>query len=142
MIEFLGLPKLLKGKEDVLSGWLNGCAKGHKSRIKNLVYHFVDDAEIIRMNIKHLQHDYATDIITFGYSEGKKISGDIYIGYETVMENAKDLSVSLMEEMCRVVAHGMLHLIGFDDHSNEEKALMRNEEEKCLILRPKILRSN
>lgn len=142
MIQFLDLPKVIEGKEKEVSEWLVVVAEGYRSRIKGLVYHFVDDEEVTRINVEHLDHDYATDIITFGYEEGKRVRGEIYIGYETVFENANDLGLSAVDELCRVIAHGLLHLIGFDDHTDEEKRLMRSEEEKCLILRPKILRGN
>lgn len=142
MIDFVNVPNLLKGKVDEVRAWLLECVKGYDSKVKNLVYHFVSDDEITKINIKHLEHSYATDIITFGYAEGKKISGDIYIGYETVYGNADDLNIERLDELCRVVSHGMLHLIGFDDHTEEDKLEMRREEENCLILRPKILRGN
>ncbi|WP_417609844.1 rRNA maturation RNase YbeY [Owenweeksia hongkongensis] len=142
MIQFLDLPNVLSGREEDLKDWLKDCADSHESRIKNLVYHFVDNEEITDRNIQHLEHNYATDIITFGYSEGRKISGEVFIGYETVFENADDRSIPKEDELCRVIAHGLLHLIGFDDQSEEEKVQMRSEEENCLILRPKILRSN
>ncbi|WP_417590624.1 rRNA maturation RNase YbeY [Owenweeksia hongkongensis] len=142
MIQFLDLPNVLLGREEDLKNWLKDCAKSHESRIKNLVYHFVDNEEITARNVRHLEHNYATDIITFGYAEGKKVSGEVFIGYETVFENADDRSIPKEDELCRVIAHGLLHLIGFDDHSEEEKVQMRDEEENCLILRPKILRSN
>lgn len=139
MILFEGLPDVFKGKESHLSEWLKAVAKNHSVRIKDLLYRFVDDKEITQINIKYLEHNYATDIITFGYAEGHKISGDIYIGKDTVKENAMDLGVDYQEELARVIAHGLLHMIGFDDHSDQEKAEMRREEEKCLVLRPKNL---
>jgi len=141
MIQFVNLPKVIEGCEQDLSDWLKACAKTYGSRIKDLVYQFVDDEEITRINIQHLDHDYATDIITFGYEEGKKISGEVYIGHQTVAYNAITLRTNELDELCRVIAHGLLHLIGFDDHTDEQKREMRNEEEKCLILCPKILNS-
>lgn len=142
MIGFTELPEVLRGNEDLLIEWLGDVASSHEARIKGLQYTFLDDKGIRDMNIKHLDHDYATDIITFGYEEGKRINGEVFIGWETVQQNAKDLGVEYREELCRVLAHGLLHMIGFDDHSDEEKKVMRNEEEKCLILRPKKLKSN
>ena len=141
MILFDRLPAVLKGKESELSEWLVAVAKHHSARIKDMLYRFVNDKEIIEINVKYLDHNYATDIITFGYKEGKKISGEIFIGMDTVKVNAKDRGIDYNDEIARVIAHGLLHLIGFDDHSEEEKVIMRIEEEKCLILRPKKLRS-
>lgn len=95
-------------------------------------YIFVDDAEITRINVQYLQHDYATDIITFDYSEGKRISGEIYISLDTLRSNAQDLNIDFHQELIRVMAHGVLHLCGFKDKTKEEKQMMREAEEKCM----------
>ena len=139
MIEFRDLPGVLVDREDSIRSWLEDVGVEYGIRIKSLQYTFLDDEGIRDMNAKHLDHDYATDIITFGYKDGKRISGEIYIGMETVEDNAVFLGVDYSDELCRVIVHGLLHLIGFDDHSDDEKRVMRGEEEKCLILRPKIL---
>jgi probable rRNA maturation factor len=97
-----------------------------------LHYIFVDDAEITQINIQHLQHDYATDIITFDYSEGNKISGEIFISLDTLRSNAEDLNIPFHQELLRVMAHGVLHLCGLKDKTKEEQMKMREEEEQCM----------
>jgi rRNA maturation RNase YbeY len=92
----------------------------------------VDDAEITRINVQYLQHDYATDIITFDYSEGKRISGEIYISLDTLRSNAQDLNIDFHQELLRVMAHGVLHLCGLKDKTKVEQQKMREEEELCM----------
>ncbi|MDZ7845607.1 MAG: rRNA maturation RNase YbeY [Owenweeksia sp.] len=133
---FEALPDGFRGTQHELSNWLEEVAVKYNSRIINLCYRFVDDAEITEINQKYLGHSYATDVISFGYEEGASISGDIVIGYETVRRNAVLFSTMYQDEICRVMAHGLLHLIGFNDQSEEEQEAMRSAEEKCLILRP------
>jgi rRNA maturation RNase YbeY len=93
---------------------------------------FTDDAEIAQINVQYLQHDYATDIITFDYTEGNKISGEIFISLDTLRSNAEDLQVDLHQELLRVMAHGVLHLCGFKDKTKAEQKRMREEEEKAM----------
>lgn len=140
MIIFNNLPVELAEHSEELIDWLKKIAQLHSSRVNSLSYSFLDNAAIREMNVKHLNHDYATDIITFGYEEGRRISGEIFIGEEVVRVNALDHSVTSFDEFCRVIVHGLLHLIGFDDHSEQDKLKMREEEEKSLILRPEILK--
>lgn len=142
MIEFIDLPAELKGAESELCIWLKEIAKNHNRRIGTMMCHFVKDEKIVEINRIHLNHDYPTDIITFGYEEGVKISGEIYIGIETVIENASHIGVTAMDEICRVISHGLLHLVGYNDEREDEKREMREAEEKCLVLRPKNLRSS
>lgn len=142
MIEFGTWPGWFKAGEKDLKEWLNAVAKLYNSRILSLSYQFLDNGEILKANTDFLDHHYATDIISFGYEEGRRVSGEILIGHEVVAENADDLGVAAGEEMCRVIVHGLLHLIGFDDLTPEQKQRMRQEEHKCLILRPKNLRDS
>ena len=93
---------------------------------------FCSDDYLLEVNKKHLNHDYYTDIITFDYSEENKISGDLLISIDRVKENAKTFSVSFMHELNRVVIHGVLHLCGYKDKTEEEKKQMRNLENKYL----------
>jgi len=93
---------------------------------------FCSDAYLLDMNKQYLDHDYYTDIITFDYVEGKIISGDLFISYDRIVENAKKYQISAEKEMFRVVFHGVLHLVGFKDKSEEEKKLMREKEDYYL----------
>ena len=84
------------------------------------------------MNVEFLQHDTLTDVISFDNTLGKLISGDIYISIERVIDNANDFKVSFLEELHRVMIHGVLHYMGYKDKSEEEKLKMRNAENKAL----------
>ena len=121
-IEF-SLKKRRKIKE-----WLNAIAFEENNKIENLNFLIVDDKRMIHFNKTYLNHNYPTDIITFNTSENKKISGDIIISLERVEENAKEYKVELEEELWRVMAHGLLHLLGYNDKSKAEKEKMRKKE--------------
>jgi rRNA maturation RNase YbeY len=88
------------------------------------------------MNREYLQHDYFTDIITFDYSEGGKLAGEMYISYDRVIDNAKDLKVRELDELHRVIIHGVLHLCGYKDKTKKDERKMRKAEEMALNLRP------
>ena len=89
---------------------------------------FVTDEYLLEMNKTHLNHDYYTDIITFDYTESNFISGDLFISYDRVLDNSNKFNVTEFNELCRVVFHGVLHLCGYKDKSNEEELLMRAKE--------------
>ncbi len=90
---------------------------------------FCSDNYLLKMNKKYLNHDYFTDVITFDYSENNKLSGDIFISIETVKENALQYYVDFSDELERVILHGVLHLIGYNDKSEKEKKIMREKED-------------
>lgn len=90
---------------------------------------FCSDDYLLEINNNHLNHDYFTDIITFDYTEDKIISGDLFISYDRVVENANSFHVELMNELSRVVFHGVLHLCGYKDKSQEDELLMRQKED-------------
>ena len=118
--------------EDKISTGLNDVAKDHQSKIKNILYIFCDDEYLLEINKEHLGHDYYTDIITFPYEEGKIIEADVLISLDRVQDNAQEYEVDYKEELMRVMVHGLLHLIGFRDKSEDETASMRAEENKAL----------
>lgn len=89
---------------------------------------FVTDEYLLEMNKTHLDHDYYTDIITFDYTVSTFISGDLFISYDRVLENARDFNVRSFNELSRVVFHGVLHLCGYKDKSEEDEKLMRAKE--------------
>ena len=95
---------------------------------------FCTDDELLEINIKHLNHNTLTDIITFDYTEDKKISSDIFISVDRVLENAKKFEVTFEEELCRVMIHGVLHLCGYKDKSKPDAELMRKKENWALKL--------
>lgn len=108
--------------------WLNNISKNEGKEIENLNFLFVDDKEILEYNKKYLQHESYTDIITFDNSLNNKIAGDIVISLERVNENAKYYQVSYNYELERVMAHGLLHLLGYNDENPEEKKIIRKKE--------------
>ena len=108
--------------------WLNLVAFQEGSKIQNLNFLIVGDKRIIHFNKTYLNHDYSTDIITFDNSENKKISGDIVISIERVKENSKKYKVKLEDELRRVMVHGLLHLLGYDDKNEKDKKRIRKKE--------------
>lgn len=111
--------------------WLRAIAKKYDKNIGNLNYIFCSDEKILEINKAYLQHDYYTDIISFPY-ELEPISGDIYISVDTVKSNAEKYKINFEEEMLRVISHGLLHFIGFDDQSEEDIAKMRAAENEAI----------
>lgn len=99
-----------------------------KYQIEIINFMFVSDRTIVILNRKFLHHFYPTDIITFDYSNKKIISGDIYISLDTVMYNSKTFGVAFKEELYRVMIHGLLHLMNYDDKNIVDKAIMRKKE--------------
>jgi len=93
---------------------------------------FCKDEYLLNLNKKFLKHDYYTDIITFNYSEGDHIGGDLFISVERVLDNAVKFEVSFIYELARVIFHGVLHLIGYGDNTDEEKFKMRKMEDRYL----------
>ncbi len=140
MINFLNLPK--EQDEELLIRWLKEVTKSEGCHINMLLYHFVNDEEILKINQNYLQHDYYTDIITFDYTEGKGLKGEIFISLDTVTSNAKQLAESYEKELQRVIVHGLLHLIGYKDKTDREGAEMREKEDFYLNLRPKKLKNS
>ena len=102
------------------------------ARLKKIDVYGVTDNELLEINNKHLQHNYYTDIITFDYSRGNRISGELHISVERVKDNASALGLAYESELLRVIAHGILHLIGFKDKTKEEEAVMRSKEDEVL----------
>ena len=90
---------------------------------------FTDDTHLLSINQEYLNHDYFTDIITFDYSQGNYISGDLFISMERVVDNAKQFEKAFFDELCRVVFHGALHLCGYNDKKESEIILMRSKED-------------
>lgn len=116
----------------IINGWIKKVASYHQKKTGDIAYIFCSDEKILEINNQYLQHDYYTDIITFDYTENDLISGDIFISIDTVRSNAEKYSVPYMHELYRVLIHGILHLSGIDDLSEEDERQMRKEEEKAL----------
>jgi len=124
---------ILKG-ETATEKWLQAVILGHNCDEGEVNIIFCDDVYLHKLNVEFLQHDTLTDIISFDNSLGKLINGDIYISTERVADNAKDYKVSFLEELQRVMVHGVLHYIGFKDKTAEDQKEMTRQENKALLL--------
>lgn len=117
---------------DEISLWLQNVAKSENFEIADLNYVFVSDEELYEMNVKYLNHNTLTDVITFNYVENEIVSGDIFISVDRVKENAVVFNVSFENELLRVMVHGLLHLMNYNDKTDEEQELMTLKEDEKL----------
>lgn len=135
MIEFFNqdteLPKI---DFDRISLWINKIITNHNKIEGDITYIFCSDNYILDINQKYLSHDYFTDIITFNYNEDNIISGDIFISVDTVFNNSKIYKQTFETELHRVMIHGILHLLGYDDHTETDIANMRKAENDSLLI--------
>ncbi|MBX7262325.1 MAG: rRNA maturation RNase YbeY [Chitinophagales bacterium] len=115
--------------------WLSSIEKYYQTKIDDLSYIFVNDEQLLAINQKYLAHDTYTDIITFDLSEIEKhINGEIYISLDRILDNAQKFNVPILDELLRVIAHGLLHLIGYDDKTKAKKTIMTEQENICIQL--------
>lgn len=122
------------------SKWLNMVAGSEIKKLGDISIVFCSDNYILDVNMRYLQHDYFTDIITFDYCEGNILSGDLFISVDSVRENALEYGVEFLDELDRVMVHGILHLAGYDDHTPEEQKTMRSKEDYYLAMRQALSR--
>ena len=132
MIDFVYNTDFKLANKEVFSRWLISVANEEGFLIDTLVFLFVDDKEILEMNKKFLKHDYYTDVITFGDIKDKKISGDIAISIERVLDNSKTYGVEFEDELKRVMVHGLLHIMGYNDKTSSDKSVMSQKENKAI----------
>lgn len=125
---------MLKGKL-FNNRWLKMVAESEIRKIGDISIIFCSDNYVLDVNMKYLQHDYFTDIITFDYCEGNKLSGDLFISVDSVKENAVQYNTEFEDELNRVMVHGILHLIGYDDHTESDQKVMREKENYYLDMR-------
>lgn len=118
----------------LLKRWVKAVLENKGKKLGNLYFILCDDDFLLKINRQFLKHDYYTDIITFDYTEDGIIAGDLFISIDRVRDNAATLQVSEHEELMRVMIHGVLHLLGLKDKSDEEAKQMRKAEEECLEL--------
>ena len=118
--------------ESTLAAWLEDIILTEGKKPGDINYIFCDDEYLLQVNKEYLQHDYYTDIITFDYVKGKTISGDIFVSLPRIFDNAQTLSKDFYSEFFRVLAHGILHLCGYKDKTDEEISEMRNKEDYYL----------
>ena len=118
--------------ENTTSNWLIKLVEGQNKKVGELNYIFCSDDYLLKMNQEHLKHDYFTDIITFDYCENDLISGDLFISIDRTNENAKTFGKTQINELNRVIAHGLLHLLGFKDKTVKDISEMRRMETEAL----------
>lgn len=114
--------------------WIERVAKSHGRIVGPLTYIFCNDEKILEVNRQFLNHDYFTDIITFDYSRGKLISGDMFISLDTVLSNSELVNATYLDELHRVIIHGVLHLCGINDKGPGEREIMEREENCALAI--------
>ncbi len=115
--------------EKILTVWLSGVCEDEGLVLQEVNLIFCSDSHLLNINIESLNHDYYTDIITFDYCVGINVFGDLFISKDRVEENALDNKVNFMNELYRVIVHGVLHLCGYKDKSEEDSLLMRQKED-------------
>jgi probable rRNA maturation factor len=114
--------------------WLSEVIKSESFKEGEINYVFCDDEYLLKLNVEFLKHDTFTDILSFDYSLGKELHGDIFISIERVKENAEDFNVGFETELKRVMVHGILHYCGYKDTSEEEERVMREKENHYINL--------
>ena len=115
--------------------WIKAVAATYEKSIGEIAYIFCSDEKILEVNRQYLQHDYYTDIITFDYCEGNRLSGDLFISLETVKTNSEQFNTPYEEELHRTIIHGILHLCGINDKGPGEREIMEAAENKALAIR-------
>ena len=115
--------------------WIKAVAASYGKRLGEIAYIFCSDEKILEVNRQYLQHDYYTDIITFDYCEGDRLSGDLFISLDTIRTNAEQFGASYDDELHRVIIHGILHLCGINDKGPGEREIMEAAETKALAMR-------
>lgn len=125
------MPKL---NQQQITEWVKQVALSYQKRVGNIAYFFCSDKRILEVNREYLQHDYYTDIITFDYCVGNRLSGDLFISLDTVLSNAELFNQPYERELHRVIIHGVLHLCGINDKGPGEREIMEAAENKALAL--------
>jgi len=120
--------------ETAISNWLSQVILSESKKEGDINYIFCDDEYLHKINVEYLDHDTLTDVISFDYSVGNELHGDIFISVERVADNAKDYEASFDEELKRVLVHGILHYAGYKDKSEEDELKMRQKEEEKIAM--------
>lgn len=123
-------------KDEEVSNWIKAVAETYGKKAGDISYIFCSDKKILEVNRQYLQHDYYTDIITFDYTSGNKISGDLFISLDTVKTNSEAFNTPYNEELHRTIIHGILHLCGINDKGPGEREIMEANENKALEILP------
>ena len=134
MIDFNYETEFSLDNEVAISRWIANVILSENKKEGEINYIFCDDEYLLQINQEHLNHDYYTDIISFDYTVGNEINGDMFISVDRVKENAADFNVSFEEELKRVIVHGVLHYCGYKDKTEPDELLMRQKEDEKLAL--------
>lgn len=134
MINFNYETEFSLDNEQAFADWLSAVIVSEKKNEGEINYIFCDDEYLHKINVEYLDHDTLTDIISFDYTVGNEINGDIFVSVERVEDNAKDFNVSFDEELKRVLAHGILHYCGYKDKSDADAELMRSKEDEKIAM--------
>ena len=134
MIEFSSQNDFVLEQSERVDSWLKAASLKESYGIDSLGYVFCSDDFLLEINQQFLDHDTLTDIVTFDYTEGTILNGEIYISTDRVADNAKDFNVDFDTELRRVIIHGLLHMCGYGDKTEEEKLQMRSKEDEYLAL--------
>ena len=128
MIQFNYETNFLLENESQVSEWISNLIDSEGFKVEEINYIFCDDEYLHKLNVEFLNHDTLTDIISFDYTIGKIIQGDIFISVERVRENAVDFDALFLQELHRVMAHGVLHYCGYKDKTEADESIMREKE--------------
>lgn len=123
-------------KKRETTAWIKAVAETYGKKVGEIAYIFCSDEKILEVNRQYLQHDYYTDIITFDYTSGDKISGDLFISLDTVKTNSEAFNTPYNEELHRTIIHGILHLCGINDKGPGEREIMEENENRALAILP------
>jgi len=134
MINFNYETEFTLDNEQAFADWLSAVIVSESKNEGEINYIFCDDEYLHKINVEYLNHDTLTDIISFDYTVGNELNGDIFVSIERVADNAKDFNVSFEEELKRVLAHGILHYCGYKDKSDADAELMRSKEDEKIAM--------
>ena len=134
MIEFNYESEFTLVNEEAIAAWLSAVIVSENKTLGEINYIFCDDEYLHKINLEYLNHDTLTDIISFDYTMGNEVGGDIFVSVERVLDNSKDYNTSFEDELKRVLVHGVLHYCGYKDKSEEDEALMRSKENEKLAM--------
>ncbi|MBI6120333.1 rRNA maturation RNase YbeY [Salegentibacter maritimus] len=134
MINFFSENDFELQDENKIDSWIRNVIASEEKDLGEINYIFCDDDYLHKINLKFLNHDTYTDIISFDNTEGNELNGDIFISTDRVVENAREYKVEFNQEIKRVMAHGILHLCGYRDKTESEAALMRQKEDEKIAL--------
>ena len=134
MINFNYESEFSLDNEEAIAAWMSEVIESENKKEGEINYIFCDDEYLHKINLEYLNHDNLTDIISFDYTMGNEISGDIFISVERVQDNASDFKVSFEDELKRVMVHGVLHYCGYKDKGEDDELVMRSKEDDKLAL--------